>query len=145
MKLNPDWGAVAHGFVPSPDTGDLLLYCYFACLLGAAMTPYEVYFYSSSPVEEGWTRATSSGSSTTRSSTWRVGAAGRSTISKSPASGTDGPSWRSSSSAAAGGSIPWDCVAKVDSAVHLKLRAEELRLGRGDDRVRPWMARLPLS
>ena len=56
VKLNPDWGAVAHGFVPSADTGDLLLYCYFAVgLLGAAMTPYEVYFYSSGAVEEGWT------------------------------------------------------------------------------------------
>jgi manganese transport protein len=56
VKLNPDWGAVAHGFVPSADTGDLLLYCFFAVgLLGAAMTPYEVYFYSSGAVEEGWT------------------------------------------------------------------------------------------
>ena len=41
--------------------------------------------------------------------------------------------------------VPWDAVAKVDSAVHLKVRAAELRLGRGDDRVRPWFARLPLS
>ena len=33
-----------------------MLYCYFAVgLLGAAMTPYEVYFYSSGGVEEGWT------------------------------------------------------------------------------------------
>ena len=56
VKLNPDWGAVAHGFVPSAETGDLLLYCFFAVgLLGAAMTPYEVYFYSSGAIEEGWT------------------------------------------------------------------------------------------
>jgi manganese transport protein len=56
VKLHPDWGSVAHGFVPSADTGDMLLYCYFAVgLLGAAMTPYEVYFYSSGAVEEGWT------------------------------------------------------------------------------------------
>jgi sporulation protein YlmC with PRC-barrel domain len=41
--------------------------------------------------------------------------------------------------------VPWDVVAKVDSAVHLKVRASEVRLGRGDDRVRPWFARLPLS
>jgi sporulation protein YlmC with PRC-barrel domain len=41
--------------------------------------------------------------------------------------------------------VPWDVVAKVDSAVHLKVRAEELRLGRGDDQVRPWFARLPFS
>jgi manganese transport protein len=55
VKLGPDWGSVAHGFVPHIDTEDPLLYCYFAVgLLGAAMTPYEVYFYSSGAVEEGW-------------------------------------------------------------------------------------------
>jgi sporulation protein YlmC with PRC-barrel domain len=41
--------------------------------------------------------------------------------------------------------VPWDVVAKVDSAVHLKVRAEELGLGRADERLRPWLARLPLS
>jgi len=56
VKLRPDWGAVGHGFVPHVDTGNKLLYGYFAVgLLGAAMTPYEVYFYSSGAVEEGWT------------------------------------------------------------------------------------------
>ncbi len=56
VKLNPNWGAVGRGFVPSANTGDLLLYAFFAVgLLGAAMTPYEVYFYSSGAVEEGWT------------------------------------------------------------------------------------------
>jgi manganese transport protein len=56
VKLNPDWGAVGRGFVPSADTDNLLLYGFFAVgLLGAAMTPYEVYFYSSGAVEEGWT------------------------------------------------------------------------------------------
>jgi manganese transport protein len=56
VKLHPDWGAVAHGFVPHLNTEDSLLYLYFAVgLLGAAMTPYEVYFYSSGGVEEGWT------------------------------------------------------------------------------------------
>jgi len=56
VKLHPDWGAVGHGFVPHVDTGNKLLYGYFAIgLLGAAMTPYEVYFYSSGAVEEGWT------------------------------------------------------------------------------------------
>jgi Mn2+/Fe2+ NRAMP family transporter len=55
VKLHPDWGAVAHGYVPHIDTGDPLLYAYFAVgLLGAAMTPYEVYFYSSGGIEEGW-------------------------------------------------------------------------------------------
>jgi Mn2+/Fe2+ NRAMP family transporter len=55
VKLHPDWGSVGHGFVPHVDTGNKLLYAYFAVgLLGAAMTPYEVYFYSSGAVEEGW-------------------------------------------------------------------------------------------
>ena len=55
VKLHPDWGAVAHGFVPHINTNDTALYLYFAvALLGAAMTPYEVYFYSSGAVEEGW-------------------------------------------------------------------------------------------
>jgi manganese transport protein len=56
IKLHPDWGDVAYGFVPHMDTPDKLVYAYFAVgLLGAAMTPYEVYFYSSGVVEEGWT------------------------------------------------------------------------------------------
>ena len=56
VKLHPDWGGVAHGFVPHIDMSDKLVYAYFVVgLLGAAMTPYEVYFYSSGVVEEGWT------------------------------------------------------------------------------------------
>ena len=56
IKLHPDWSAVANGFVPSAPPGDRLVYAYFVIgLLGAAMTPYEVYFYSSGAVEEGWT------------------------------------------------------------------------------------------
>ena len=55
VKLNPTWSAVAHGFVPHMNTESPLLYAYFAIgLLGAAMTPYEVYFYSSGAVEERW-------------------------------------------------------------------------------------------
>jgi manganese transport protein len=55
VKLHPDWGAVGHGFVPHMKTESPLLYAYFAVgLLGAAMTPYEVYFYSSGAVEEQW-------------------------------------------------------------------------------------------
>jgi len=55
VKLHPVWGAVGHGFVPHVETESPLLYAYFAVgLLGAAMTPYEVYFYSSGGVEEQW-------------------------------------------------------------------------------------------
>lgn len=56
IKLHPDWAEVGRGFVPHANTDDFLVYAYFAVgLLGAAMTPYEVYFYSSGVVEEGWT------------------------------------------------------------------------------------------
>jgi manganese transport protein len=55
VKLHPNWGAVGHGFVPHMHTQSPLLYAYFAIgLLGAAMTPYEVYFYSSGGIEEQW-------------------------------------------------------------------------------------------
>jgi manganese transport protein len=55
IKLNPDWGQVAHGFVPSTGTGDAAVYGFFVVgLVGAAMIPYEVYFYSSGAVEERW-------------------------------------------------------------------------------------------
>ena len=56
IKLHPDWNAVAHGFVPSTGTGNGWVYAYFVVgLVGAAMIPYEVYFYSSGAVEEQWT------------------------------------------------------------------------------------------
>jgi Mn2+/Fe2+ NRAMP family transporter len=55
IKLHPDWGAVAHGFVPSAGTGNHWVYAYYVVgLVGAAMIPYEVYFYSSGAVEEQW-------------------------------------------------------------------------------------------
>ena len=56
IKLHPEWGEVAHGFVPGSHTGgSLSVYLYFVVgLLGAAMTPYEVYFYSSGAVEDRW-------------------------------------------------------------------------------------------
>jgi Mn2+/Fe2+ NRAMP family transporter len=56
IKLHPDWGKVASGFVPgSHSGGSLMVYLYFVVgLLGAAMTPYEVYFYSSGAVEDWW-------------------------------------------------------------------------------------------
>jgi len=55
VKLHPTWSAVGHGFVPHIDTKSPLLFAYFAIgLQGAAMTPYEVYFYSSGGVEERW-------------------------------------------------------------------------------------------
>jgi Mn2+/Fe2+ NRAMP family transporter len=56
VKLSPDWGKVGSGFVPHISQSNNMLYAYFVVgLLGAAMTPYEVYFYSSGGVEEEWT------------------------------------------------------------------------------------------
>jgi sporulation protein YlmC with PRC-barrel domain len=39
--------------------------------------------------------------------------------------------------------VPWDAVGRIDSAVRLRGRAQDLRLGRGDDRARRWIERLP--
>lgn len=56
IDLGVDWRAAAEGVVPSVPGSSTLVYAYFAVgLLGAAMTPYEVYFYSSGVVEDRWT------------------------------------------------------------------------------------------
>ena len=56
IKLHPDWGGVAGGFIPHADTSDLAVYGFFVVgLIGAATVPYEVYFYSSGAIEERWT------------------------------------------------------------------------------------------
>jgi hypothetical protein len=39
--------------------------------------------------------------------------------------------------------ISWDEIAKIDSAVHLKHDATALGLGRGDDRLRPYVDKIP--
>jgi sporulation protein YlmC with PRC-barrel domain len=39
--------------------------------------------------------------------------------------------------------VDWDDVAKVDSAVHLKRDATKLGLGLGDDRLRPYLEKIP--
>ena len=58
-RLHPDWGGLlseaAHPHVPSSES--LPTYWYFAiALFGAAMTPYEVFFFSSGAVEEHWSK-----------------------------------------------------------------------------------------
>lgn len=55
--LKPDWGLLAgqalQPAVPAEET--VPTYWYYAiALFGAAMTPYEVFFFSSGAVEEGW-------------------------------------------------------------------------------------------
>ena len=55
VKVGPDWTKVGAGFIPHMAQNNHWLYLYFAVgLLGAAMTPYEVYFYSSGGIEDGW-------------------------------------------------------------------------------------------
>lgn len=39
--------------------------------------------------------------------------------------------------------IPWSEVAEVESHVRLKKRAPDYGLGRVDDRLRPWVQRIP--
>jgi Mn2+/Fe2+ NRAMP family transporter len=56
-QLNPDWGTLLHQIVVphKPGKEGLLSYFYYAiALFGAAMTPYEVFFFSSGGVEERW-------------------------------------------------------------------------------------------
>jgi Natural resistance-associated macrophage protein len=53
IHQGPDWGEVAHGFVPS--LSDSKLYLYFVVgVFAAALMPYEVHCYSSGAMEEGW-------------------------------------------------------------------------------------------
>jgi Mn2+/Fe2+ NRAMP family transporter len=56
-KLSPDWGALLHqaATVGKPADESWTTWAYFAvALFGAAMTPYEVFFFSSGGVEERW-------------------------------------------------------------------------------------------
>ena len=57
--LGPDWSNLAEqAFAPSvPGSESAGAYWYYAvALFGAAMTPYEVFFFSSGAVEEKWTK-----------------------------------------------------------------------------------------
>ena len=57
-QLGPDWGQLWHtaSTAAKPAAEAWPSYWYFAvALFGAAMTPYEVFFFSSGGVEEGWT------------------------------------------------------------------------------------------
>lgn len=58
-KLGPDWTGLltqaTHPSVPSGEGHPTWIY-YAIALFGAAMTPYEVFFFSSGAVEERWTQ-----------------------------------------------------------------------------------------
>lgn len=57
--LGPDWGELASQaldpVIPEGETAPVYWY-YAIALFGAAMTPYEVFFFSSGAVEEKWSR-----------------------------------------------------------------------------------------
>ncbi|WP_432925534.1 NRAMP family divalent metal transporter [Microbispora sp. CA-135349] len=56
-QLGPDWGELTTQLVRPPQDEGVPTYLYYAvALLGGAMTPYEVFFFSSGGVEEKWTR-----------------------------------------------------------------------------------------
>jgi Mn2+/Fe2+ NRAMP family transporter len=57
--LSPDWGSLAgQALAPTvPFSEPVATYWFYAvALFGAAMTPYEVFFFSSGAIEEGWKR-----------------------------------------------------------------------------------------
>jgi Mn2+/Fe2+ NRAMP family transporter len=58
VELGPDWGSLTHQWMtfdkPSDEAWSTWWY-YAVALFGAAMTPYEVFFFSSGGVEEKWT------------------------------------------------------------------------------------------
>lgn len=58
FALEPDWAQVARGLAPSAPAAGTLgwgVYLYFAVgLLSSILMPYEIYFYSSGGIEEGW-------------------------------------------------------------------------------------------
>jgi manganese transport protein len=56
--LGPDWSELGRQVVHGVSTGTekaTTYWFYAVALFGAAMTPYEVFFFSSGAVEEGWT------------------------------------------------------------------------------------------
>jgi Mn2+/Fe2+ NRAMP family transporter len=58
VDLGPDWGHLAHQWTTAAKPGEepwSTWWYYAVALFGAAMTPYEVFFFSSGGVEERWT------------------------------------------------------------------------------------------
>ncbi len=60
VRIGPDWNALlsaaAHPHIPSHENAFTYAY-YGIALFGAAMTPYEVFFFSSGAVEEHWSES----------------------------------------------------------------------------------------
>ncbi|MFL5502322.1 MAG: NRAMP family divalent metal transporter [Gemmatimonadaceae bacterium] len=57
LRLHPDWSGVTSAFLPSMPSGDKAKYGFLAVsILGASISPYLMYFYSSGAVEDEWDR-----------------------------------------------------------------------------------------
>ena len=59
IAIHPPWNQIAGGLLPQVPHGlsskELLTFAYFSvAIVSAVMFPYEVYFYSSGGIEEGW-------------------------------------------------------------------------------------------
>jgi Mn2+/Fe2+ NRAMP family transporter len=55
VKLHPDWGSAADGFIPSLPVDQKAKYGFIAVsILGASISPYLMYFYSSGAIEDEW-------------------------------------------------------------------------------------------
>ena len=58
FKLHPDWSGVASGLLPSMPQSDKAKYGFLTVsILGATISPYLMYFYSSGAIEEKWDRS----------------------------------------------------------------------------------------
>jgi Mn2+/Fe2+ NRAMP family transporter len=57
VKLHPDWHTAARGFLPGLDGDQKAKYGFIAVsILGASISPYLMYFYSSGAIEDKWDR-----------------------------------------------------------------------------------------
>jgi Mn2+/Fe2+ NRAMP family transporter len=55
IKLHPDWSGVARGLAPAMPQSDKAHYGFIAVsILGASISPYLMYFYSSGAIEDKW-------------------------------------------------------------------------------------------
>jgi Mn2+/Fe2+ NRAMP family transporter len=55
IKLHPNWGSAAHGLIPGMPGDQKAKYGFIAVsILGASISPYLMYFYSSGAVEDEW-------------------------------------------------------------------------------------------
>jgi len=56
--MGPPWAEVAKGFIPLAPDGNFLHYAFIAVgILGAVISPYLFFFYSSGAIEDGWDKS----------------------------------------------------------------------------------------